>query len=234
MGEVIRKDAAADDIIADVRAAAIDAATKEDKLKALAEELLSPLVKLIDAVDVRRKDAAKVAAPIVAAISTEDNTADKLLLDVHDVIYNALKRPANDPALAILYPGGTTVYTEGPNEEQPDRMDLLAELLEAAIHPRLDASTATASATRVRSEAETYRALVDSSRKPLARVKLLDKVWIAIARIGQISLTRLKKRYLAEGFTEVQVHTVIPDRPRPSGPPAPAPTMPPAGTGPNK
>lgn len=221
MGEVIRKDAAVDDIIADVRKTLTNAVTKEGKLRTSAEELLAGFGKFLDIVEAKRKDAAAVANPLLAAISTQDDNADRLLLDSYDVVYNVVGRAANDPALAILYPGGTSVYTEGPNAEQPDRMDLLVELLEAGIHPRLDANTAKREAGRVRTEADKYRALVESSRKPIARVGLLDKVWIAIARIGQITLARLKKRYLAEGFTEVQIHTVIPDRPRPTKPQPP-------------
>jgi hypothetical protein len=35
-----------------------------------------------------------------------------------------------------------------------------------------------------------------------------------LARAIQMELSRLKRRYLAEGFTEAEIHQVIPDRPR--------------------
>jgi hypothetical protein len=40
-----------------------------------------------------------------------------------------------------------------------------------------------------------------------------------------MELSRLKRRYLAEGFTEADIHQVVPDRPRskpakPAAPPA--------------
>ncbi len=214
MGEVIHKNAAVLDIIADVESTLTNAGTKDGKLKSLAEEMLAGLVMFILVVIAKLGEARKAANPLRSAIGTKDEGSDKLLLAVFDNIYNATGRPGNDPALAILFPGGTGPYTDGPDSEQPDRMDLLAELLEAGIHPRLDAAIAKAEATKVRADAEKYRAVIEAGRKPLVKVDLLEKVLTALARIGQMTLSRLKKRYAAEGFTEVQIHTVIPDRPR--------------------
>ncbi len=214
MGEVIHKNAAVRDIVADVEHTLTNAGTKDGKLKSLAVEMLTALVTFIRIVIAKLGEARILAGPHRAAIGTKDDGSDKLLLASYDTIYNATGRPGNDPALAILYPGGPSAYTDGPDSEQPDRMDLLAELLEAGIHPRLDPAIAKAEAGKVRADAEKYRAVFEAGRKPLVKVDLLEKVLTALARIGQMTLARLKKRYAAEGFTEVQIHTVIPDRPR--------------------
>jgi hypothetical protein len=57
---------------------------------------------------------------------------------------------------------------------------------------------------------------------------MFDRATTALAQSSQMALSQLKRLYRAEGFSEAEIHTVIPDRPRkkPSSatPPSPAPT----------
>jgi hypothetical protein len=166
-----------------------------------------------------------VLHPLVAALDAEDESADRLLGKVSDDVWNAVCRPANDPALNILFPGGIAYYADGSNEEQPERMELLAELLEAGIHPKLDPQLANQSAKKVREAAKSYRAKVEAVRAPRTRVALLQRVETALGRTAQVAFANLKRAWLATGITEVEIHKVIPDRGRSGGksePEAPA------------
>lgn len=212
MGEVIRKGAAVDDIIADVRTTLGRASAKGDPWKAHAEERLKPTVVLLETVEQKRRDAMEALEPLLAAIEVQDEKADLLLEKVSDDIWNALGRPAFDPHLSILFPGGIAYYAEGRNEDQPDRMELLVELLEAGIHPKLSQDLADAVAERVSAEARAYRAKVEAARTPKARVDLLSQVKAALARSGQVALANLKRAYLALGMSDAEIHEVIPDR----------------------
>lgn len=230
MGEVIRKGSAADDVIADVRATLTHARAKGGVWKSAAEEKLGPVEKLIELVEARLKEAEAALAPLNAAVDAEDHDADHLLGAVSDDIWNKVGRPAQDPVLSIMFPGGISYYTEGPNDEQPDRMDLLAEFLDSGLHPRLDDKHGKAHAKTVRESSERYRKKVDARKKPAARLKLLGAMKTSIARYGQVELANLKRRYKSENLSESDIHMVIPDRTRPTAtkpvpvPPDPAPT----------
>jgi hypothetical protein len=80
----------------------------------------------------------------------------------------------------------------------------------------------------VRDESAVYRKVLDQSAVPRARLQLLDRAKTALAQSSQIGLSHLKRLYRAEGLSEAEIHTVIPDRPRkrPSAAPAAAPNSP--------
>lgn len=229
MGEVIRKGAAADDVIDDVRATLTHARAKGGVWKTAAEEKLGTVEKLIDLVLSREREAREALAPLDAAVAAEDHDADNHLGHVSDDIWNKVGRPAMDPVLSIIFPGGIAFYTEGSDDEQPDRMDLLAEFLDAGLHPRLDEKDSRAHAKSVRERAERYRKKIEARKKPAARVKLLGAMKTAIARYAQVELSNLKRRYKSENLSESDIHTVIPDRSRPAAakPRTPTPPDPP-------
>ena len=105
------------------------------------------------------------------------------------------------------------------NDGQPQRMELLAELLESNLHPRLDPDFGKTCAQAIRDEAASLRAAHEAVRPPKMRVTHLEKMTYALARCAQTELMSLKRRYLAGGFTEVEIHQVIPDHPRSTRPP---------------
>jgi len=62
---------------------------------------------------------------------------------------------------------------------------------------------------------------------PRARMQMFERAAVALAHSAQIALAHLKRLYRAEGFTEAEVHAVIPDHPRKkatASKPAPAPS----------
>ena len=213
MGEVIRRDAAASDILTDCRITMTNAAARGGDWQAQAEERLGPELRLADGVEARLTQARAEAAPAEAAVKVENEGCDKLLGRVSDDIWNIVGRPRNDPALDVLFPGGIAYYAEGPVEEQPIRMTLLADLLEGGIHPKLSAERAAEFATEIRQAAARLEERVDAARPLTARVRLAEKMLGAIARAAHVALTRLKAQWKADGRTEAEIHSVIPDRP---------------------
>ena len=137
MGELIRRSAAAEDIIADVRATLTSAVAKGGVWKELAEKQLGDVMPLIDDVEMRLRQATVALEPLVAALDAKDDESDALLGRISDQIWNEVGRPASDPALSVLFPGGVAYYADGSVAQQPSRMELLAELLESRVHPRL-------------------------------------------------------------------------------------------------
>jgi hypothetical protein len=59
---------------------------------------------------------------------------------------------------------------------------------------------------------------------PATRVEVLQRVRRAVVTSAQAALTNVKRLYKAAGFSEADIHTVIPDRPLPAKHTPPAPT----------
>jgi hypothetical protein len=244
MGELIRRTAAADNIIADVRETMMNATAKGGAWQTLAQERLASVLAVVDRVEAQMADTTQALKPILATLNAKDVETDRVLGRVSDDIWNEVGRPANDPALSVLFPGGIAYYAGGRVVDQPDRMELLAELLESNIHPLLSTDQVKAHASDVRAAAQQLRAAVDAARTPSGRLDLLDRVRRSVALVAQTELAALKRTYKAEHFTEADIHSVIPDRPAvlkratatptpaPSGPsePAPKPPVTPAGS----
>jgi hypothetical protein len=223
MGEVISRRAAADDIFADVGTTLTRAQARGGKWQALAADSLGDTMKLVEATRARRAAAQAEATVKRAALEAEDDRADRLLARVSDEIWNAVGRPAADPALSVLFPGGFAYYADGMDDEQPHRMELLASLLESKLHPKLSAEAAQAFAAEIRQEAAALRAVHEPATAARAQVDLQERVWLSLARTAQMTLANLKRRLKAEGFSEAEIHQVIPDRPKPVAAPAAAP-----------
>ena len=215
MGETIRESAASDDIKADVRTSFNNAIAKGGIARTLAEERLGPVVTTFEAVDAELKQAREIALPLQAEVRHENDRADAFLGRLYDEIWNDVGRPAHDRRLTLLFPGGAGYYTEGSTDEQPQRMELLAQMLERGMHPKLTAAQIDDYAARIRAAAKDLQDDLDAARLPVSRVKLLERVSTGLARAAHADLVALKRSYKNEGMSEAEIHTIIPDRPPP-------------------
>ncbi len=217
MGEVIRKDAAAADIFADVRATLAAARTRGGVFGELAEMKLEPVLTLLAPLEAEIAAVEATLAPLEVALRVEDDLADAAVHKAADDVWNAIGRPSNDPAYDVLFPGGSAYYVKGDIDEQPTRMALLARLLRAGVHPRLDRASATAVADAVDAARTRLAAKVDASREPRAQRGLTERTRAALARSAAIELAAYKRMLKASGVSESAIHDVIPDRPRMRG-----------------
>jgi hypothetical protein len=108
-----------------------------------------------------------------------------------------------------LFPGGNAFYVDVA--EQPDRRDLLAELLGANVHPKVSPEVAKASIAIISAESMNLRAAVEAARPPRAKIQLLERVLLAVTRSAAIELAQLERLLKANGL-EADIHTMIPDR----------------------
>ncbi len=221
MGRVIRKGAAAKDIFADVRTTLTNAAARGEPYKTPAEQKLGPMLAAVDILEAKYEVAATELGPKLSTVDAADDDADALIGATADNVWNAIGRPAFDPGYELVFPGGISYYTRGPDIEQPERMKLLAELLEAGLITKLESAAAAEYAAPILATADDYQQKLDAVRGPRARVSLLDRVRTALARGAQRELSRLKRIYLANDLSEADIHKVIPDRPRVASPQEP-------------
>lgn len=217
MGEVIRKTAAAEDILADARQSNVRAQARGGLYQAAADAALKPALALFDAVHSKWQALEASVAPLVAAHNARDEQADALIGRIADAVWNDVGRPAPgiDGSYDLLFPSGITFYTDGPDEEQPERMLLLAELLESGIHPRIEAKQAKSYAKQLREAAAELDKSVQSIWQPRIRLAMYSRMRTAAARNTQVALSRFKRLLRAQDVSEAEIHTVIPDRPAP-------------------
>lgn len=212
MAEAIRKTAACVDIVHDFKATHTKAMARGGVAAALAEQRLLPLLKILTSVQAQQAAAEAFAAQLLAALGVADRSADKAIGKVSDDVWNDIGRPASDASFDLLFPGGNAFYVEGDVDEQPDRMDLLVELLSANVHPKISSKVALASIETLTAESKALRAAVEAARPARAKLLLLDRVLTAVTRSAAIEIGNFKRMLKANGFTEADAHTIIPDR----------------------
>lgn len=216
MGNTIHSRAAVDDIVADIKATQTSATARGGRWQALADSKIGPILALLDSIAAQRVTAGQEATTRGAELGVASGVADDLLGKVSDDVWNAIGRPKTDAYYSLFFPGGVAAYTEGDTATQPTRMQILAKVLEANLHPKLTAAQAQAFATTVSTGAVALKQAVDVDREAAAAVEILDRVHVAVTRAGALELAALKRLYKAEGFSEKDIHEVIPDRPRAS------------------
>ena len=226
MGEVIRRTAAVDDILSDARASYTKAQAAGGLYKTLAEQTLKPALALCDLVDAKWRAAVAKSEPLLAAQAARNSSADLLVARISDALWNDIGRPLNDVQYDLLFPGGITPYTESADAEQPARMELLAELIESGLHPRLKAARAKDYAKQLRDEAAAFEAAVDAARKPRAYAATYGRMRTACIRSAHGALTSFKRLLKANNISEAKIHEIIPDRPAQPQPRTPAPPLP--------
>jgi hypothetical protein len=214
MGEVIRKDASPDEIIADVRATLHAATGRGSTWRELAEQRLVPVLTLFDGVESQRAAAHAEAEPLLARLDVEHARADEVVSKVMDDVWNAVGRPAADTALSILSPAGVAYYGDGDVLEVSERLEVLAQLLGSGIHPKLSLDKAQVAAGEVKAAATALRSTIEASRVPLTRLMVIERIRAAVARSAQLELAHLKRLYKAAGLSEADIHTVIPEHGR--------------------
>ncbi|MFS8070855.1 MAG: hypothetical protein ACMG6S_31185, partial [Byssovorax sp.] len=216
MGEPVRKTGAREDILRDFKKTYDNAMARPGIAATLAEQRLLPVLKIIDSIRSQQETAQAIAGPLLAILSAADIHADRTIGKVSDDIWNDVGRPASDAALDLLFPGGNAFYVDGDVTEQPDRMDLLVQLIQANVHPKLSPAVAQASIATIASESAALRAAVEGARPARAKLQLLDRVLTAVTRSAAIELASFKRLLKANGFSEAEAHTIIPDRGAPA------------------
>lgn len=229
MGDVIHKNASITTIVEDARTANTRAQARGGDFKQQADLHLKLALSVYDLINKKWSAAFEAVAPLQAVLDAIDDGADGMIGNISDQAWNTVGRPGSDPILSLLFPGGIAYYTNGPDAEQPARMELLADMLEANIHPRIDAKLTADWGSQLRSVAKDYRAAYEALAMPHAQAEMYGRMRASVARAVQIALVSFKRGLKALGHSEAEIHAIIPDRPRvkkpaaTSGSPSPVP-----------
>lgn len=213
MGKIIRNDAAVENISSDAHKTLTNATARGGRWKELAEARLGSVCALFASIEGQLQSAEDAHAPNAAKVAALNIRADRTIGKVYDTVWNEVGRPGSDAALSVIFPEGAGCYTEGDTATQPTRMRILGQLLGAGIHPKLSAATAQACVAEIAAEADELEKAVEASQLTSEKVNVFARVRTALGKVLQAELSNLKRAYKIEGFSEAEIHTVIPDRP---------------------
>lgn len=214
MGEVILRNATAVEILGDVKTVHSLAFERGGRWFELADKTLGKVLQVADSLIEQHRVAEETLRPLLAELDMQDNRADQLIAQVSEEVLEMIGRPAFDPTFDVIFPNGIHYYTGGPDAEQPDRMELLAALLEMNLFHKMSQDYAADLARRVRNEMENYRKTLATITIPRRRLYVLERAMMALGQISHVALLHLKRQFRAEGFSEQETHLVIPDRAR--------------------
>jgi hypothetical protein len=209
MRDVTITDETEDALIAEVRATLARCAAKGGLYKNVAEERLLPVISVVLTISAELRRARESATGVLAQVSASSRQSCARLAKVYEALWEAIGKPPFDAAMSLLFPGGAGYYAEGSVDERPDRMDLLAELLEAGVHSKVAPDRAKALAKEVRDAAQSLRDATNAARMPRARVKLLERSVLVVAESVRAELAGLRKRLSAEGASEAEIDEVL-------------------------
>jgi hypothetical protein len=177
-------------------------------------EELTPTIVMVSDLDTGLAAARKTAGPLASVVASTYAKACAEVRMVHDVTWNHIGRPAADGQFTLLFPGGADHYIQGEPEKLPDRMELLAQLFEKNLHPKLTQEHINEAGAKLRESAKAYSDALQAARIPVAQVELLERTRTRLARSAQTALSNFKRRLKIAGFTEAQIHAIIPNHPR--------------------
>lgn len=213
MPNVISINAAQADIQRDVELTLQHAIARGTPYQEKAEAFLRPALDNLAALADRRKATELTFGSLRAQLAVEAERCDMLVLKVKDTLYNDLDRPAHDPIFGLWFPAGAATYTMDPPSGKSAALETLAGNLESTPHPRVPAERTRAFAAELRAAAIAIDGLNTLANPVRAQLRVLVAQHRTGVKLAHGQLSRLKKAWKSDGLTEVQIHTMIPDRP---------------------
>lgn len=213
MGTMISRNRAVSLIHADLETAVNKSAAVGGKVADIAAEELVEVHATLVQTEEELAAARAVEAPLVSALQVAHSKAIHEIRLIYDLTWNHVGRPACDHKLSLLFPSGSAHYVDGDPEKLPLRMELLARLFEKRLHPKLSKAQGESFAGALRAAAKMYSDALDAARLPVTNVVLLERTRTAMGRAAHAALAAFKRRLKAAGYTEAQIHEIIPSHP---------------------
>jgi hypothetical protein len=122
-----------------------------------------------------------------------------------------LGRTWSDGTRSLLFEPLAFLARLAPRNKKPPPRG--SKLLRRVGHKRIPKADTDATAKRIEQAAKPLTTAVAALSAPAAELELLGRVLTALARTLRLELIGLKQGWKAAGFSEAEIHAVIPDRP---------------------
>jgi hypothetical protein len=214
MGSIILRMAAVEAIEEVIAKTLQQARQRDDEVRGRVEAKLGPHEPAIEGARAEQGVMEARAGDAHARATYLADRAAQTVGEVADEIWNALDRPGADVTYAMLLPGGVAFIKNEAPARQAVLMRVLAEKLRKTQDARLEQTRLDAWAERVE---EGAGPLWDAAVAALAaegRAYHARQARAHVVRTAWRELPRLKRELLNEGWSEADIHRVIPDVPR--------------------
>lgn len=201
-------------LLGELEDALVSCRNEGDVVQRVAEERLSALIALLSVTAGELQKAKDAAAPLALRLQEIQRGIGERVNELYKDIQQAMGNPAIDVASALLFPGGTGFYTEGSPGEQSDRIELLAQLLEAGMLSKLPAEGKKHFGGKAREISKEILQDAEALRIPRARVALLERSLGVVIKSARLEIGNLKKRLSAEGIAGDVIRRIFAPKPK--------------------
>ena len=214
MGTVIATNASTSDIVRDVNLTLARALSVSPEWSAEAERFLGDTKREIERLEVEYELANAQLLQLRADQQATDHRCNDLISRIKDRLYNDIGRTRSDATFRLCYPDGVRTYTIATPTNKPAALRRNVRMLETYRHEQISPEALEEVTAQLLAAADEMSALNEQIAPQREEVRLIRAQFTAMARRGRTQLARLKKYWLALGVAEVDIHRMIPDRPR--------------------
>jgi len=211
MGEVIRITAGGEKIgECGRKTLRVGLALGGDVAAAVQVRLAAPIAAL-DAASAAQTVAADAAAGASAAIMAQHAKCDDLIFMIHDTMWNLVGRTRNGPEMDQAFPGGVTIYTDCTPHQQAMLIQVLKSRIIAVPCARWSEEARKDWVAQLEARRTEYEATLTAYRPLEATSMVAEAAHKTAVRSVHIGLRALKRDLKTAGYTESQIHEIIPD-----------------------
>lgn len=185
-----------------------------DPYKSKAEAHLGPIEAILLRIAHERSDNQAALKREETELEELVRKADAFLEQHADDLWARLGCPDYDPIYNILFPSVSASHElprfSNPFQGQAQHLSLLADLLSHGIHPKIERAHAGHVAQEMRALAAEFQEHLYALSKHETRKTALDSFEAAVARIGLLELTTLRRTLRSLGLDDLRIKSVVP------------------------
>ena len=211
MGNVLSRKRALGAIVETIETTLTRARERDDFVKARVDERLGPYEPLLTEAAAVAAAAVRAHDEALAAVLYTVEKAQLVFGEVQDEVRNALGRPRSDATMALLFPEGMAAVRRVAPRHAALTMGLVAEQMRKIRNPKLDEARLAEWSARLEAAKGTVVAAAAAEESAGASASHARASYARLVHTAWLTLPALKRVLKADGLTEAQVHSVIPD-----------------------
>lgn len=196
------------EIIDAVTSALANARIEGEPYKSKAEEYLGPFETILLRISLERMDTRNALHEVQTTLDRLTRQAEATLDKKADELWEHLGSPDYDPIYNLMFPSAPPSTTDA--RAFAERLSLVADLLSAGMHPKIDRTRAAFAAQEIRQISEEFHEQLYVLLKHQGRDTALDNLEASVARIGLLELGSLRRALRGCGADENRIKSVVP------------------------
>ena len=180
--------------------------------EAATEHLAGPVAAILREL-AQRTAAMEAEETARVAMMAQIERADRTIAGIRDAIWNALGRPRHSLILDYVFPDGITTYTNAAPQDRPAALEVLHSRLQSVTAPVLTKEQRNDWASQIQDLRDKVGPVVATHHPLAVKADIADATYRSVVRAGLAGVHAFKHALMILGFTESQIHDIIPDVP---------------------